>query len=165
MELRTKHSHFSTYREKTIEHLFIGEVLRYFWRNGETNVEVLRCEFDRGGYDLVISRGSVSRFIQFKTALIDSSVKDVKVSLNLVAKPNACVVLIMVDDALNLAGFKWFGAGVGLPFPDIKSMGIAKHTKANSKGIKSERIDHRLLKLSVFESCADIEDIIGKFFE
>ncbi len=50
-------SHYlnSTLRERIVEHVFVGETLRTLWQLGVTDVEVLRSEFDAGGYDLVMS--------------------------------------------------------------------------------------------------------------
>ena len=44
----------SSAREKVLEHLFVGELLRCLWRRGIRNMEVLRAEVDMGGYDLVV---------------------------------------------------------------------------------------------------------------
>ena len=45
------HSEHSSYREKLLEHLVVGEVLRYLWCQGVTTAESLRPEVDGGGYD------------------------------------------------------------------------------------------------------------------
>ena len=45
----------SSAREKVLEHLFVGELLRCLWRRGIRNMEVLRAEVDMGGYDLVMA--------------------------------------------------------------------------------------------------------------
>src|SRR5690348_2044567 len=44
----------STLRERIVEHVFVGEALRQLWKRGARDVEVLRSEFDAGGYDLVM---------------------------------------------------------------------------------------------------------------
>ena len=49
------HAIHSTLREQIVEHVFVGDVLRRLWQRGVTDVEVLRSEFDAGGYDLVVS--------------------------------------------------------------------------------------------------------------
>ena len=81
IEPSSKHSLYSTFRERIVEHLFVGEVLKYFWNLNRFDVEVLRPEFDRGGYDLVISLGADLRFIQFKTALNGGKANKISVSL------------------------------------------------------------------------------------
>lgn len=63
MTLNQKHSLNSVFRERVIEHVFVGEVMKFFWSRDQMDVEVLRPEFDRGGYDVVFTKGSVSRFI------------------------------------------------------------------------------------------------------
>ena len=47
----------STLRERIVEHLFVGKALQWLWNRNPrvTDVEVLRSEFDAGGYDLVMS--------------------------------------------------------------------------------------------------------------
>jgi len=57
----------SVLRERIVEHLFIGNALQRPWQRGVTDVEVLRSEFDAGGYDLVMSYGNVVPHIQLKT--------------------------------------------------------------------------------------------------
>jgi hypothetical protein len=56
IETGAETSHFlhSTLRERIVEHVFVGDALRRLWQHGVTDVEVLRSEFDAGGYDLVI---------------------------------------------------------------------------------------------------------------
>jgi hypothetical protein len=48
-------THRSRHREKVVEHLLIGEVLREMWCRNHTNVEVLKPEVDAAGYDIVLS--------------------------------------------------------------------------------------------------------------
>ena len=53
MDMKTAEetSHFlhSTLRERTVEHVFVGDALRRLWQRGVTDVEVLRSEFDAYG--------------------------------------------------------------------------------------------------------------------
>lgn len=42
----------STLRERIVEHVFLLDALRRLWQRKVTEVEVLRSEFDAGGYDL-----------------------------------------------------------------------------------------------------------------
>lgn len=51
----SQHSIHSTLRERIVEHVFVGDALRRLWQLGVTDVEVLRSEFDAGGYDLVMT--------------------------------------------------------------------------------------------------------------
>lgn len=129
------------------------------------DVEVLRPEFDRGGYDVVITKGSVSRFIQLKTTLINSKTKDFKVSLSLSQKPNPCVIWILVDDNLDFLGFRWFGSDVGKNFPDISAKRLAKHTKGDASGQKAIRTGHRVLRPIDFVKLTTIEEVVEKLFQ
>jgi hypothetical protein len=60
-ESRSAHSSDSSLREKIIEHAFVAELLRTLWRRGQRDVEVLRAEVDRGGYDVVFHCSGVMR--------------------------------------------------------------------------------------------------------
>ena len=79
------HYLYSTLRERIVEHVFVGEALRRLWQRGVTDVEVLRSEFDAGGYDLVMSRGKVTRHIQFKSVMVEGKAARTSVSLKLMA--------------------------------------------------------------------------------
>ena len=60
----------SSRREKLVEHLFVGEVLRKLWCWGVYDVDVLRAETDAAGYDIVIEVASVVRHIQLKSSAL-----------------------------------------------------------------------------------------------
>ncbi len=59
-------SHFlhSSFREKTLEHVFIGDCLRRLWAKRVWEAEVLKAEVDAAGYDLVMKVSGVLRHIQ-----------------------------------------------------------------------------------------------------
>lgn len=59
-----KHSQNSSFREKLIEHLLIGELLKYSWQRGDCTLELSRPEVDRTGYDLVAECNGYIRHIQ-----------------------------------------------------------------------------------------------------
>lgn len=44
----TFHSHHSSSREKVIEHVFLGDLLRQLWLGGVTSAEMLKPEVDDG---------------------------------------------------------------------------------------------------------------------
>src|SRR3546814_6371039 len=93
----------STLRERIVEHVLVGEALRRLWQLGVTDVEVLRSEFDAGGYDLVMARGRVTRHIQFKTKIVGGKTDEVKISLKLMEKPSGCVLWIVVTPEIGRA--------------------------------------------------------------
>ena len=96
-------SHYihSILRERIVEHVFVGDALRRLWQLGVTDVEVLRAEFDAGGYDLVMSFRNIVRHIQLKTGTAAS----VKVSLKLLEKPSGCVIWLILDPDLRLQSY------------------------------------------------------------
>jgi hypothetical protein len=154
----------STLRERIVEHVFVGDLLRRLWQRGITEVEVLRSEFDAGGYDLVLSYRSIVRHIQFKTIRLGGKADSVKVGLKLMEKPSGCVIWIIVDVDLNLNSFLWFGGAPGEPLPAIAAMRVAKHTKANSAGIKNERANHRIVPRTQFEKLTSLDELLANLF-
>ena len=158
------HSHHSTLRERIVEHVFIGEILRALWRRELTDVEVLRSEFDAHGYDLVMVRGQIVRHVQLKTIIEGGKAADVKISLKLANQPSGCVIWIVIDKDLQLKSYLWFGGLPGAPLPDIRDLKVAKHTKGDASGIKAERLQHRIVKRNRFEKLESPEDILIKLF-
>src|SRR5690348_11942590 len=67
-------------REKILEHILIGELLRVLWQTGRRNIEVLRAEVDCGGYDLVLEANGIIRHIQLKSSYRGASTAEVDVN-------------------------------------------------------------------------------------
>ena len=154
----------STLRERIVEHVFIGDALRRLWQLGVTDVEVLRSEFDAGGYGLVLSYRKVVRHIQFKSVMEGGKTANVKVSLKLMKKPSGCVLWIVLSPKLEMKSYRWFGAGPGEPLPDIHEFKIAKHSKGNAEGIKLERPNHRIVPWARFEQLDTLDAVLARLF-
>ena len=156
------HSVHSTLRENILEHVFIGELLRTLWRWGVTDVEVLRSEFDAGGYDLVISHGEITRHVQLKSVLQGGRAANFKVGTKLEERPSGCVVCIFVTKSLEIVGFSFFGNEAGERLDEIGSLAKAKHTKCNAQGVKLYRPLHRLIPRRDFDPVGTMDALIGK---
>ncbi|MFK0684901.1 hypothetical protein SD208_11330 [Ochrobactrum sp. BD67] len=159
-------SHYihSVLRERIVEHVFIGDTLRRLWQLGITDVEVMRSEFDAGGYDLVMSRGNVIRHIQFKTMGVEATTKETTISMKLLEKPSGCVIWIVVTRDLQLVSYLWLGGLPGESIADFSNFTIAKHVKANAKGIKREGPNHRKISSKKFQKLSNIDQVIEKLF-
>lgn len=158
------HSTFSMLRERILEHIFVGELLRLLWRRQIWDVEVLRSEFDAYGYDLVLTRGEIVRHVQLKTKRLNGSTRDAKVALSLQEKPSACIICIVVDDDLSIQHFLWFGSSAGEHLPSLAGSRRAKHTKANAQGVKAERVQHYLVSYARFERVMTLEHLLDRLF-
>ena len=155
---KAKHSLHSVLREKIVESLFVGELGREIWRKGDFDLEVLRSEFDAAGYDLVLTKGHLTRHVQLKTKLLGGRNSYFNISSKLAQKPSGCVICVNISGDLTIHGFKWFGASAGLPLHPLDEFPVARHTKGNALGEKLERPGlHRVL-LSRFE---DVETMVG----
>ena len=154
----------SVQRERIIEHIFVADVLRRMWQRGIVDVEVLRSEFDAGGYDLVIAFRGITRHIQLKTSIVGGKTRRQTVGLRLMEKPSGCVIWIVATPELHPQHYLWFGNAAGEPLPDISRAKIAKHTKANMERTKAERPQHRTIPLSAFVLVPSLDQLLFKLF-
>jgi hypothetical protein len=161
----SEHSLYSSYREMLLEHLFAGAVMRHLWLNGVTRLEVLKPQVDDSGYDLVLEAKGVVRHVQLKSSHDGAATNGVNLNLALAEKPSGCVVWIHFDaQTLDFGPFLWFGAKPGERLPPISSFKIAKHTKANSAGVKTERPNMRRVPKAKFERIDTIDEVVVRLF-
>jgi hypothetical protein len=160
-----QHFRFSSFREKLIEHLFVGELVKLSWLRQECSLEVAKPEVDNRGYDLIVERSGIVRHIQLKTSHIGSSAVSQKVHIALAEKPSGCVVWVRFDEqTLNLGPFLFFGADAGSPLPSLNDFRVAKHVKANMKGEKAERPSLRIVPRARFRVVEDFSSLFKVLF-
>src|SRR6267142_5332439 len=154
----------SSLREQALGHLFLGQLLAFLWRNGARDIEVLKSEVDRGGYDVVLEANGVIRHVQLKSSFRGSKVREVDISTKLLHKPDGCILWLEFDrESLAIERFYWFGDKAGNGLPDLGAR-ISRHSKANSKGEKNERLAHRVVAKGDFQMLADISEVVQKLF-
>jgi hypothetical protein len=159
------HSSDSSLREHALGHLFIGQLLSFMWRTHARDIEVLKSEVDRGGYDVVLEANGIIRHVQLKSSFRGSKVREVDVSKKLLRKPSGCILWLEFDpESLAIERFYWFGGAAGSPLPDL-GLRISRHSKGNSIGEKNERPIHRVLTRGRFEPLADISEVVKKLFD
>jgi hypothetical protein len=158
------HSSDSSLREQALGHLFLGQLLTFMWCNGERDIEVLKSEVDRGGYDVVLESNRIIRHVQLKSSFRGSKVREVDVSTKLLRKPGGCILWLEFDpESLALERYYWFGGNAGTALPDL-GLRISRHSKGNSDGAKNERPIHRVLTRGRFEALRDITEVAEKLF-
>jgi hypothetical protein len=156
-----RHFTHSTLRERIVEHVFVGDVLRTLWRRGVSDVEILRPEFDAHGYDVVMSRGPVVRHVQLKT----QAGGKVSVARALAEKPSGCVVWIGLNkNTLELGPFMWFGGAPGEPLPDISGYPNPKRSTHNAEGVRPVRKNHHVLPAAAFIRLETLDEIVVRLF-
>jgi hypothetical protein len=161
----SKHYEQSSFREKLIEHLFIGEILKLSWLKGDCQLEVMKPEVDHAGCDVVLEDNNIIRHIQLKTSKLGAKASSQKVNVRLANKPSGCIVWIVFDeDALELCSFYFFGAEAGKPLTGLENAKVAKHTKANADGIKAERPNIRTINKGQFVRYDSIEALYNVLF-
>ena len=154
----------SSHREKVVEHVFLGELLRYLWVARIPGVQVLKPEVDASGYDLVLSLGKVMRHVQLKASMHDGKAAHQPIHAALGEHASGCVVWIVLNDDLSFERFRWFGAGPGQALPALSTFRRAKHNRANAEGVKKERVHTWRVPKSAFDTVPDMAGLIEKLF-
>jgi hypothetical protein len=155
----------SSFREKLIEHLFIGELLKISWNTGQCTLEVAKPEVDSQGYDIIAEDNGIIRHIQLKAAKLGATTPSQKIHTALSNKPSGCVIWVYFDEkSLALGPFLFFGSSAGEPLPDISNFKVAKHTKANSDGFKAERPAIRIVNKGQFTHYKSVSELYDVLF-
>jgi len=155
----------SSLREKIIEHLFVGELLRTLWRNGARQVELLRAEVDASGYDLVLECNGITRHIQLKSSYRGAKTSRVNINIGLQQKARGCAIWIMFDPrTMEIGPFLWLGNSPDQPTPSFGDR-VARHTKGNRFGTKSERPNIRVVSKSDFKVLSSMGNLALALFD
>lgn len=161
-----EHSLNSSFRERLIEHLFIGELLKLSWIKKEYSLEVSKPEVDNSGYDLIVESKRVFRHIQLKATFIGAKTSRQNIHISLSKKQSGCVVWIYFDPtSLELGPFLFFGGTPGQPLPDLSELKVAKHTKGDADGYKAERPNIRAINKGSFVRYETIVELYNALFE
>src|SRR4030088_3357867 len=100
------HSSDSSLREQALGHVFLGQLLTFMWQSGARDIEVLKSEVDRGGYDVVLESNGIIRHVQLKSSFRGSKVREVDISTKLLHKPGGCILWLEFDsDNLTIERF------------------------------------------------------------
>ena len=149
----------SRYREMMLEHVFLAELLQKAWHEARCGrgelVNVLRPDVDNAGYDLVLERGEVTRYVQL------TSVKkgEKRVNEKLANRPGGCVIWLFceeTDECLKLM-YRFFGAAP----KELPDLGEELGTDP-VRGTKKKTT--RKLKQGQFGKRTDIHQIFDKLF-
>lgn len=157
----TQHTAYSSYREKLIEHLFVGELLKRSWLRHGCTLEVASPDVDNSGYDIIVEAPGLIRHIQLKTSIIGGKAAIQKVHTRLAQKPSGCVVWIYFnEETLKLGPFMYFAANK----ESLENRKVAKHTKGNKDGIKAERKSICVVPKRAFTKFETIEELYAQLF-
>lgn len=159
------HIHESVYRERLLEHLLIGELLKHSWLHHGANLEVSQPSIDRSGHDVVLEANGITRHVQLKASSSGATTSVQKIHLGLASKPSGCVVWMRFDpEDMRLGPFLLFAGEPGEPLPSLDGFKVAKHTKGNAEGVKKERPNLRLVPITKFRPVAGIAQLYEELF-
>lgn len=159
------HTNHSVYREMVLEHLFVGEIMRFHWEQGLPHVEMLKSQIDASGYDIVLESAGITRHIQLKASHVGSHTPRVPINIALGQRPSGCIVWMIFDPrTLEFDCFRWFGDKPGEKLPPIDDFDIATHNKANAQGVKTKRKHIRMIPkhkfTQVVASIGEVDELL-----
>jgi len=154
----------SSLREKIIEHAFIADLLRVLWLRGRRDIEVLRTEVDRDGYDIVLHCNGILRHVQLKSSYREATTARVDARTALEGKPSGCILWILFDQrSLELGPYLWFGGKPGERIPALGDK-VARHSRPNAQRIKAERPGLRTISRGRFTKLNTMDELITALF-
>lgn len=160
----SSHSRASNIREQALFHLLLGQLMTARWQQDLHDIEVLKGEVDRGGYDIVLEANGILRHVQLKSTFSGSAVRHVTISTRLLEKPSGCVIWLEVNQrTLAPESYLWFGGQPGARLPDLGSK-ISRHSRGDSTGQKPERPMHRELGKACFERVDSADELLARLF-
>src|SRR4051794_28698699 len=92
------HTQQSSLREKVLEHLFVGELLRSLWCKGIRHIGVVKAEGHSRCLDLGVGWNGVTRYIQLKATRQEGRRQHVDINVALAEKPGGCVIWFWFDE-------------------------------------------------------------------
>lgn len=156
-------THQSSTRENVFEHMLLGQLGAELLARGVDHDE-LRSRVDKDGFDVLIEAGDVQRHTQLKVKIMGGARAAVSVHTRLAARPSGCVVWLTYDPATrSFCDIHWFGGAPGERLPELGTR-VARHSRANSQGLKSERPLHRVVPIRRFERLDGIAHLADKLF-
>ena len=165
--IRDLDSSDASFREKILEHVFIAELLQEaaFGSRQPMEVEVLRPDVDRYGYDLVLTCDGTTRYVQIKGSRADAKRSRQTINSKLAEKSGACVIWLFYRKRGSRVDLEY------LVYPeticgklDLGSK-MGKHSKGDASGHKAERPNTRVLAKSSFTSKPTASDLLSWLFD
>lgn len=161
----SRHSEHSSFREKLVEHLFVGELLKLSWQTEECGLEIAKPEVDNAGYDLIVEAHGVIRHIQLKSTYRGGRAANQKIHTRLSGKPSGCMVWVYFDEiTLELGPFYYFGGKPIEPLPSLAGFKTARHTKGDQDGYKAERPNLRVIPKGKFKAMNSVREVYQALF-
>lgn len=159
----------SSYYEKLVEHLFIADILKTAWFNGQVQIEISRAEIDNSGYDLILECKNVIRHVQLKCSDESSKTSVQKINIKLAEKPSGCVVWVKRSkdetESNFLLSYLFFGQDAGQQLPSLDNYKSAKHTKGNKTGVKKIRPNIKAIPKGKFIKIENTIELLHKLFD
>jgi hypothetical protein len=157
----------STAWERLLELTLMSELTQEAWFGRRQILDVMHSTVDAFGHDVVLECGRVLRHVQLKSRALSAGTSKYSINLELTERPSGCVIWMgwerLPDTDRVRMEYRWFGGEPGEPLGGLGDR-RAKHTRANSQGIKSSREALREVRLTQFEKLTGVPHLLDKLF-
>jgi hypothetical protein len=138
-----------------VEHIFLADLLRHMWYARKETVEVSKAQVDSGGYDVVLSTGTTTRYVQLKTGTW------AKVNERLALRGGGWVVLTQLDrDATSIQYRLWEATKHAMKkLPPAKANTYKRGTQR-----RHYRAGHRKVAAGLFSEPMGIKELCRALF-
>lgn len=156
----------SSYVENVLRHGLVSELSSIMWqRDPFTGLQVFNSEVDDSGFDLVLTLGSLVRYVQLKQAHEEKVPTHCSVRLSFARVPGSCVVLMSHSLAtLRLVEFRFFGSAPVAPMASIENMRPSKSPgRRNAAGERKVRANYRDVPVKYFQgplTATELADVL-----
>jgi len=155
----------SIYIEKSIEHIFLSALIQYAWKENLPQIEIASSEIDNNGYDVILSTGGITRFVQLKSSAITSKRNRTEINVQLQNKPSGCIVWVWYSRAdLSIQSFLFYGNKPGKKMNDISKFKNAQATRLTAKGVRPVRMHTKNIPKSYLTRVVDISSLYKILF-
>ena len=157
----------SSYVENVLTHALVAELSSVLWQQDpSTPLQVFNAEVDNLGFDLVLTVGSQSRYVQLKQAHDEKIPARCSIRLSFASLPGSCVVLMSHSlMSLQLRKFYFLGGGPSEPMPSIEDARISRAPgRRSASGEKKLRNNYRDVPVREFAGPLSITQLFDIMF-
>jgi hypothetical protein len=138
-----------------VEHIFLADLLRHMWYVRKQIVEVAKAQVDSGGYDVVLSSGTTTRYVQLKTST------PADVGERLILRDGGCIVAALLDGGGKSLRYRlWEATEAAMKtLPPAKSNVYKRGTDR-----RHDRAGHHKVATRLFSGPMDMTELCAALF-
>jgi hypothetical protein len=158
----------SSYVENVLIHRLVSDLAGEMWRRDPmVPLHVFNAEVDDSGFDLVLGRGDLLRYIQVKQVHKLGRASKFSIRLEFARLPGSCVVVVVhTEDTLHVDHFLFYGGAAHVPMPSIASnRATVSPIRRGSDGKRKTRENYRDIPRGRFRGPLNTAQLLDALFD